>query len=816
MPADKRKWIGILALSLLLAVALGLRLQGWNRVQLPDEDVMVQMTLHLYDLPFPDGAYPGYPGFPPLFIYFNLLLSFILQKLLLFFGIIRFPAEFLHAELGRDLILKGGRIVTALTGTALVALSWRCGQEFFNRAVGTAAALLMAVSVPLVFDAHIFKPDTLMALLLFASLYFALKHDRDARPRWLVLSSLVFGLAVAAKYNAAVEALFLLPAFLIACRRQRRPLWQPLLLAPAAMALGFLAGAPNWIVHPWRNIEEAYRFVTYHYSAFHFYEKKLVYSAFFKTMVEAFGPVLFAFLLVGLLAVFLRRQRAGILIAAYLFVYVAILGNTSYFGTRMVLPLLPAVALLITHGLLAGVPWLLDRCQRLRLPYRAAVWMLLAYVATAGLLANVRRFNLLNTAATYDQAIDYRFRHVPFAYSFARENFTPGYAGDKGFSDLVSLPARWFRGPEAMPFLCTGLFTEYILTRTTNPLPRANLQRRLANYAAFARIHKPRFSSFDDDVVFWYKKPGWVRELNLARPLAQLKPLFSLPPGELPSDTCFLPLTNFERSPLAGRTAGGIWTKKIHSTRPLARLAFHVLADADCRELTVNVNGRSLRIAPVPARRLRTVVVDRLAPRPLHHDFIYSLEIIARGTGAPVHLACIPEYTSPPEPVRESAAFDRPQDEPLPELFAPVAAPSWCREFYRLSGIDPILHRFVQTQRLFENEARSVADVVVENYPLPAGRYLLRLKGESLGAKVAPGSALKLTWSAVGLNNGASGEFVIAPEELASGSVRPFAVDELAFVRFAIAGQAAAGMLVGEFSIEPDYLAYINSCWLKK
>jgi hypothetical protein len=75
---------------------------------------------------------------------------------------------------------------------------------------------------------------------------------------------------------------------------------------------------------------------------------------------------------------------------------------------------------------------------------------------------------------------------------------------------------------------------------------------------------------------------------------------------------------------------------------------------------------------------------------------------------------------------------------------------------------------------------------------------------------------LKLTWSAVGLNNGASGEFVIAPEELASGSVRPFAVDELAFVRFAIAGQAAAGMLVGEFSIEPDYLAYINSCWLKK
>ncbi len=816
MPTDKRKLIDVLLLLLLLAVALTLRLQQWNSVKLPDEDVMLKMSLHLYDNPFPNGGYPGYPGFPPLFLYFNFLLSFLCQKVLLFFGVIQFPAQFVYSDLGRDFILKMGRIVSALSGTALVALTWRMGREFFGRAAAYAAALLMAVNAFLVFDAHIFKPDTLMALLLCLSLYYALKHDREARWRWLFLSCLFFGLAVAAKYNAAVELFFLLPVFLLSCRRSRQPLWRPLLLAPAAMALGFFAGAPNWIVHPFLNISEAYRFVTYHYSAFRFYEKRLVYSAFFKTILEGFGPVLFAFLLIGLVTIVFSRRRTDVLIAAYLFVYVALLGNTSYFGTRMVLPLLPAAALIIAGGLMHGLPQLLNRFRKLRLPYHAAVWALLALYAAAGLLGNVRRFNLLSTASTYDQAIDYRFRHIPFEYSFARENFTPGFAGDRGVSDLVSLPARWFRGPEAMPFLCTGLFTQYILEKTSNPLLQANLQRRLVNYAVIERIHKPRFSSFDDDVVYWYKKPGWVQELNLDRPLAHLPPVYSLPPSELASNTCFLPLQNFEKSPLAGKIGRDTWTKQIYSARPLARITFHILANGSSRSLIVAVNGRKQRIALAPSRHVRTIVFDRLRPQRLHLDYIYSLEAAVDETRSPIYLVCVPEYVSAPETVRETALFDLPQSDPLPELFSSAGAPSWCREYYRRTGIDPILHRFVQTERIFVNEARSGRDTDLDDFPLAAGSYLLRIKGQPMAAARPPEAGLMLKWSAIGLSKSTGGEFAIAPAEMATGIVRPLAVDELTFVQFSLQGQPASNFLVSELSIEPDYLAYINSCWLKK
>jgi 4-amino-4-deoxy-L-arabinose transferase-like glycosyltransferase len=817
MPTDTRKRNAILALLLLLAVALAIRLQQWNRIAVPDEAALLNMTLHLYDNPFPQGNYPGYPGYPPFFLYFSFLLSFVCQKILLFFGVIQFPSQFVHSGLGYDFLLKAGRIVSALAGTALVALTWRMGREFFGRAAAWVAALLMAVNSFLVFDSHIFKPDSLMALLLCASLYFALKHDREAQWRWLFLSSLLFGLAVAAKYNSVVELFFLLPVFLITCRRNQQPFWKPLLMAPAAMALGFFAGAPNWIAHPFLNIAEAYRFVTYHYSGFSFYDdKKLAYSAFAKTILESFGPILCVFLIVGLLAIIFSRRRSDMIIAAYIIVYVVILGNTSYFGARMVLPLLPAAALLIANGLFYNPPQLLHKFRRLLPLYQVAAWVLLAIYAANGAVQNIRRFNLLSTASTYDQAIDYRFRHIPFGFSLARENLTPGFSGDMGYSDLSAGPRKWFKGPDAMLFLCTGLFTRYVLEETANPLVRRKLQRNLANYAAIERIHKPRFSTFDDDITFWYKKPHWVKELNLDHPLPHLPAVFSLPPSELPSDTCYLPLQNFEKSPLFGKSAQDYWTKKIYSTRPLSRITFYILPNSAGKWLFVAVNGEKEKFLVEQPRQIRKVVFDHLHPRRLHHDYVYSLEMANDDTRLPIFLVCVPEFMTAPEPGREAALFDRPQSDPLPDLFSAAEAPSWCQEVYKLSGIDPILHRFIQTERLFSNFEEVSQDKVLDDFPLAAGRYLLRIKGQKIVATQPLAANLKLTWRTIGLSKKESGEFNISAADMASGIMRSIAVDELTFVQFSILGQRPSNFLISEFSVEPDYLAYINSFWLKK
>jgi hypothetical protein len=73
-----------------------------------------------------------------------------------------------------------------------------------------------------------------------------------------------------------------------------------------------------------------------------------------------------------------------------------------------------------------------------------------------------------------------------------------------------------------------------------------------------------------------------------------------------------------------------------------------------------------------------------------------------------------------------------------------------------------------------------------------------------------------LTWQSIGLSKKESGEFNISTADMASGIVRPIAVDELTFVQFSIQGQRPSNFLISEFSIEPDYLAYINAYWLKK
>jgi len=816
MSADKRKLINLVALLLLLALALAMRLQQWNRIAVPDEAAMVEMTLHLYDDPFPGGSYPAYPGYPPFFIYFSFLLAFVCQKILLFFGVVQFPSQFIYSNLGYDFILKGGRIVSALAGTALVALVWRMGRDFFGQAAAWCAALLMTVNLFLVFDSHIFKADTITALLLCLSLYFLLKHDQEARWRWIFLSSLFFGLAAAAKYNAAVELFFLLPVFLVTCRRNQQPLWKPMLLAPAAMALGFFAGAPNWVVHPFQNIAEAFRFVTYHYSSFRFYEKKSAYSAFFNTLLESFGPILCIFLLLGLLAVIFNRRRPGILIAVYIVVYVAILGNSSYFGARMVLPLLPAAALLIANGLFYSLPRPHNKFMRWLPIYQAVAWALLLIYAGNGALQNIRRFNLLSTASTFDQAIDYRFRHIPFEYSMARENLTPGFSGDMGYSDLTSIPKQWFRGPAAMRFLCTGLFTRYILEETVNSPIKYKLKHNLANYAVIERIHKPRFSSFDDDIMYWYKKPYWVKELNLDQPLLHLAPVFSLPPSELASDTCFLPLQNFEKSPLSGKISKDIWTKKIYSLRPLARITFFILPNGVSKTLFIAVNGAKRKLLLGQGRQVRKVVFEHIRPRRLHHDYIYSLEMATEKTRLPIFLVCVPEFESAPHSIREAAIFSRPQSDPLPGLFSVAEAPSWCKEFYTFSGIDPVLHGFAQTERLFSNSGEPVRDTALDDFPLAAGRYLLRVKGQKIIVAQPLKANLKLSWRTIGLSQKNSAEFDISTADMESGIVRSIAVDELTFVQFAIQGQRLSNFLISEISIEPDYLAYINAYWLKK
>ena len=306
-----RKKIGILFLFALLALAFLLRVQQWENFVGPDENTNIETIMPLHDNPFPASWQP-YPGYPPFFFYINFLISWLFQKLLLFLGVIRFASEFVHTDAGRLLMLKTGRLLSAVWGTLLVYVVFRTGRDFFNRRTAWAAAMLAAVTPFMVLNSHIFKPDVLLALLMMTSLYFALAHLDGRKISDFFWASFFLGLAVVTKYNSAVQVL-VLTVLLLLIRKEtgwKRICFRILPAGFGGLAAGIAVGAPNWVVHPVSGIRDAVAFVFYYFDKTTFYDpgapSYLRYGADF---IRSFGWPLFVVFLLGIVFSLAREEN---------------------------------------------------------------------------------------------------------------------------------------------------------------------------------------------------------------------------------------------------------------------------------------------------------------------------------------------------------------------------------------------------------------------------------------------------------------------------------------------------------------------------
>ena len=169
-----KRTLSVAALPLLLLAALLLRLQSWYPFLVADEETILTMVWGLHLDPLPPGMPPPLPGYPPLFIYLNYLLSLLYREAGLFLGLFPSRTAFFFSPLAKTFTLKAGEVLVALLGTLQVAVVWKSGKEFFSREVAWFAAILMALHPHLVLNGHIFKSDVLLALLFSLLLYFSL------------------------------------------------------------------------------------------------------------------------------------------------------------------------------------------------------------------------------------------------------------------------------------------------------------------------------------------------------------------------------------------------------------------------------------------------------------------------------------------------------------------------------------------------------------------------------------------------------------------------------------------------------------------
>ena len=810
MPESTRKKMLFCLLALLLAVAFLLRVQQWGRFLVPDEDTIAEMTWSLNNDPLPVGM-PPLPGYPPFFMYLNFLLSLIYRKLLLFLGFIHFDSEFLLSGFGRLFTMKAGRIIAAFFGTSLVYMTYRIGRDFYNESVGFLAALLVAVNPFMILNSHIFKSDILLSLLLAIVLFLLLKFLRSFEIRFLFWAGFFEGLAVAAKYNGAIQVLAIGVALGLGWKGMPGPARKKAFLSVAAGGLlGFAAGAPNWLFHPVGSAQAAYRYAVSQYSGFAFYEKPLPsYLLYAKDFLESFGWVFLVFLPLGIALALIRKNKYDLLILAYLAIYYLVQGKSNFYANRMLLPLLAAAAVLIAKTLLFDIPRLLADRAKAGPPFYFLIWGW-ALLFSGGLaVQNLRAFHLLRTTSTLDAAFFYRIHHIPQGFRFGRETFTPKFARDFGKWDLTDIAFQRFRGKNSLQFLSTGLLSEYILTRTQNQRIKTKLSRRLRTFRPFHRIHKKPFSPWDDDVTFWYQLRPDLASIPTEKKAVDLPRLFFPEPKNA---TVFLPLQPYEKSPCHGTAGDGFFGKWLYSRDKIEKLKFHLFGEKAPLEITVSVNGAARKC--IGPKGWIDIEIGGIKPRRLYDDFVYSLEIVsAAKTPFCVAFKAVfgPEGGSTP-----SSGFGLPQggEERIPELFSDLPYPEWTRVFYARTGIDLSLLVFVNRSVLFQNDGgkKRVGPIESGRFPLTKGKYLIKITGSPIFAGAPAKNGLKMKVS-LAHKSGTEERNVRIAVPVSEGTREfPLEIGEpFVFAKIAWDGMRECNWMIENITLEPDYRACLTS-----
>lgn len=719
-----KRTLSVAALPLLLLAALLLRLQSWYPFLVADEETILTMVWGLHLDPLPPGMPPPLPGYPPLFIYLNYLLSLLYREAGLFLGLFPSRTAFFFSPLAKTFTLKAGEVLVALLGTLQVAVVWKSGKEFFNREVAWFAAILMALHPHLVLNGHIFKSDVLLALLFSLLLYFSLSFLETLQTKAFLIACILSGITVACKYNGAVEAL-LIPLLLLMARR-RLPSGQALrllFLAPLFGLLGFLAGAPNWIAHPVASFQAAWKYALFHFQEFSFYDKpSTTYFRYIVDLWETLGPLFVALFAAGVLFTLLGRKKKEMVVLASLLLYFLVQGRSVFYGNRIILPLYGAVALIIAKGAFLDILPLIRRVFWRR-AFSLLIFGSLLLFSLKAVTTSLPLFHLWQTTTTLDEALAFRRVHIPPSFPLGRENFTPGERGDLGTWDIIALPHRLFHGSDALPFLSTGILADYLKNRSHNARLRGELLSRLQEYRPFHRVTKPSFSPWDGDILFWYRPHPKLLSHPPGREALPLPRLYHPSAGT----TLFYPLQPYERDPGFFPLEGAFFGRWLQASVPLDGLEIILFCPEGETTVKLRLNGedRSLSLRNGSGQAL----FPSPKPLPLRLSPVYRLEATLPERHPPVFLLLRPKGL---EESRKPIKLSRPLLEDPPRLFSGDPPPPWAIELYRRSGIDLSLLSLTQEETLWENRAASLQPFLSGWSLLPGGTFRWEMETETI------------------------------------------------------------------------------------
>ena len=350
-------------LGLLLVLFLGLALRAWSAayglpdLYHPDEPRIVERAVRFHQ----GDLNPRFFNWPSLYMY---AMAGVYG---LAFGAL--PGGVAGA-FGRDpaLFYVVGRLVTALFGTATLAVLYCTGRLAYGRAVGILAAGFLAVDLLHVRDSHWVTTDVPLTFLVALGTFLALRYWRDGRLFDACAAGLVAGLATSMKYPGGLAFLALLAAH--AARRPAWPAWRRVVgrdtIAAAGLATGgFVLGTPYALLTPVAfvrgvldELREVHTVQFGNEAAAPGYLFHLAYS-----LPEAMGWPLYLLALAGLGWALARRAAREAVLLAFAVPYLLVIVSWSSRFERYAIPLLPSLTLLAAVALVGAVAWVAARAR---------------------------------------------------------------------------------------------------------------------------------------------------------------------------------------------------------------------------------------------------------------------------------------------------------------------------------------------------------------------------------------------------------------------------------------------------------------------
>ena len=330
-------WLAVIVVTF----AAGLRFYGldWG---LPDSS-------HLYSY-HPDefliigavgniiqSSLPGFYNYPSLYIYLSAL------------AIIVGCSALGSGAMGFELYLYA-RVVTVILGVAAVGMAYWAGRVFYGATVGLIAAFVLCVAPLHVQHSHFATVDVPSTVFVAAALgYAALILSRGSR-RDYILGGIMVGLAAGTKYNAGLVFLSLIAAHFLREHTTWRSIRSRVLWASLGCALlAFVASTPGALLQR-GPFSRAILYEVRHAAAGH----DLVFAGtgngfiytFTSSLWYGLGPGLTILFAAAVVYAVWKRDRAALVILAFVIPYYALISLSQVRFARYALPLFPAVTIL--------------------------------------------------------------------------------------------------------------------------------------------------------------------------------------------------------------------------------------------------------------------------------------------------------------------------------------------------------------------------------------------------------------------------------------------------------------------------------------